>query len=98
MKRRGFLAALGIGGGAIASGVAIGATHDSKGIYVLLKCPKECEPWNVFLDLTKPLTQSSPQCPRCLMVMAWPEDVAQHIKAWNIKHGHPTAIYTPRRI
>ena len=96
MKRRGFLAALGIGGGAITSGIVIGSSADSKGIYVSLKC---CgDPFKVFLDLTKPIMVASPQCPQCLMVMQWPEDVAQNVKAWNIRHGKATTIYTPMRI
>ena len=99
MQRRGFLGALGIGAGAVASGVAIGDSKDSRGIYVSLKChTANCvESWRVFVDLTKPIMGATPQCPRCLMVMAYPENTAQKIKAWNVEHGLATAIHTPRK-
>ena len=98
MKRRGFLAWLGIGSTAAASGFAIAAaTDESKGFVWSCVCPKmDCGAvLSQFIDLTGPVSVGT-QCPRCLSMLDIGADLGQQIKQWNIKHGHKTTIYTPR--
>ena len=95
MKRRGFLAALGFGGSAVAAGVAISSPPKDVGIFIPLKCGCK-DDWQLFIDLTKPIALGAPQCPNCLQVMAWPDDAAQRIKQWHLAQGNETTIYTPR--
>ena len=76
ISRRGFLTALGLAGPA---GAALAVSGDQKIKFVLhcQKCDKDY-PDEVILN-GRHLSYGTPQCPKCLQVLPYPDDLGERI-------------------